>query len=74
MKWFFKREWPKRIKIEVRDGNAQLLDFMIVKINSWDEVMEIGSKFAQDTMIQFADDNIDECYWRFEEYNGVLRC
>ena len=74
MKWFFKREWPKRIKIEVRDGRGQLLDFMIVKVNSWDEVMEIGSSFAQDTMAQLAGDDIDECFWRYEVYNGILRC
>ena len=63
----FLRPWPKTICFEVRDGDCQLLDTMYAEINSWNEVMPLGTQFCQDVMSCLSGENIDEVYWRYEE-------
>ena len=67
LKKLFRRKWPKRIRIEVRDGNCQLLDFTYYTINSWDEVIPYGEQFAQDVMSTYPAEELDEVYWHYEE-------
>ena len=72
MKWLkkiFRKKWPKRILIEVRDGDCKLIDFTIVKIYSWDQVMSLGAHFSQEVMSHYSDENLDEVYWNYEEVN-----
>ena len=59
------RPWPKKICIEVRDSECNLLDFKIVKIYSWNEVMKIGSAFSQEVLEYYI--NEDEVYWTYRE-------
>lgn len=58
----------KRIRIEVRDHNCNLLAVEHITIKNWNEVMEIGSAIAQRVMIQYqGEDYVDEVYWRYVE-------
>ena len=59
-------QWPKLIYIEVRDGDCNLLDGTFEYINSWDEVIPLGTAFAQDVMAaEPANENLDEVYWNY---------
>lgn len=71
MKWFkrlFRRKWPKLIRFTVRSGDCELLAITYHRVYSWNEVMGIGEKFAQDVMRAYPnDENLDEVYWHYEE-------
>ena len=59
--------WPKTIRIEVRNGDCQLLAVEYAKINSWNEIMQKGSAFAQEVMRLAENEKVDEVYWNYKE-------
>ena len=60
--------WPRRFRVEVRDGDCRLLDFTFITAYSWDDVMRQSSKFAQDVLSsEPAAEALDEVYWNYEE-------
>ena len=65
--WNRLRDWPKTIRITVRDGDCQLLGSKYVAINSWNEVMKLGADFAEEIMLVTENENLDEVYWHYEE-------
>lgn len=66
IKKFF-HPWPKRIRIEVRDGQCRLIDFKFVNIKSWDEIFPLGEAFCQEVMRVWECEDLDEVYWHYEE-------
>lgn len=66
IKKFF-RPWPKRILIEVRDGDCRLIDFKYVYIKSWNDIIPLGEAFCQEVMIEWECEELDEVFWRYEE-------
>lgn len=64
-KWL--KPWPKKVRIEVRDGDCQLLDFNIVYIYNWCDLTLKGEAMAQTAMLEYNCENLDEVYITYEE-------
>lgn len=59
--------WPKIVRFEIHDGDCNLLDVRYGTIYSYNEIMDMGSKYAQEAMRKVPNENQpDECYWRYE--------
>ena len=59
------KPWPRRYCIEVYSGDCELLGYKYVTINSYNEIMPLGSDFCQEIMQEKSTD--DEVYWNYRE-------
>ena len=64
-KWL--KRWPKDYRITVRDGDCQILGTCYITVESYAELMQKGSEFAQEVMRFAENENLDEVYWNYEE-------
>ena len=71
MKWIkklFKRKWPKRVRVEVRDGDCMLLDYTHIKIYNLYELDVFCPVFFRKVISSYpASEALDGAYCEYFE-------
>jgi hypothetical protein len=65
MLWFKKR--PRRVRIEIRDGDCNILDVGYFSVGSRHEIRKVANKFMQQVLCELYFEGIDEAYWTCTE-------
>ena len=65
MLWF--KKTPRRIRIDVYDGDCNLLDTGYFSVSSNREIRKLGKKFMRQVLCEMYFEGIDNAYWTYTE-------